>query len=119
MGRDAIEGLVPRDSSMSAVVHLAMGAVGASAVILGGGALLPRHDAAKPDRMDADQWREQSRNGVAILASSALFLTAGHQLATDPGKFLQRGVAPMYFLAAGALLGAGFVTKPVADALRN
>ena len=118
-GRDAIEGLVPRDSSISAVVHLAMGVGAATSTIVGGSMLFPRHADAKPGQLDRDQWMSQSRTGLMVLSAGPLFLTAGHQLATDAGKFLKGGVSPMYFLAAGALLGAGFIAQPVGDALRN
>lgn len=118
-GRDAIEGLVPRDSSMSAVVHLGAGAIGAGVGTVGAAQLFPEHDPAKPEQYDRDEFLSNARAGMMVLAAGPLFLTAGKQLGHEATTFLKPGVSPMYFLAAGMVLGSGYITQPIENALRS
>ena len=116
-GRDAIEGLVPRDSSISAVVHAGMGAggmVGAAAV---GSRFVPAHDPTK-DRFDQHDLLERVGWG-SVVAAGPLGITAGAQLAQQGPNVLRNGTSPMYFLAAGAIFAGMFAVLPAAYALRD
>lgn len=116
-GRDAIEGLVPRDSSMSAVVHAGMGATGMGGAAYAGMKLTPEHDPAK-DRFDQHDMLERVGWG-SVVAAGPLGITAGMQLLQQGPQALRPGIAPMYFLAAGAIFAGMFGVLPTAYALRD
>lgn len=114
--RNGIEGLVPRDSALSANVHLAAGAAVVNTAIFGGATFFPEKDAERPERFDKQDWRTASAYGSAA-ALGALFLTAGSQLSLPTQQALPRGITPMYFLAAGSLFGAAWLGIPLTLAL--
>jgi hypothetical protein len=116
-GRDLIEGLVPRDGAIQAVVHIGVGLAGAGAAVA-----VATH---MPDANPTDHRAKSGLNflrkatmGLAV-GTAPLFLTAGMMLNTPGGQALNRGITPNYFLAAGAVLGAAFITYPIANALQN
>jgi hypothetical protein len=116
-GRDLIEGLIPRDGAMNAVVHVGVGLAAAGGVVTYATSL-PNEEGVEPDQQRSVK---TLRNATKIMAVGAapLFLTAGMMLNTPTSKALPRGVTPNYFLAAGAVLGAAYVTHAAADVLAN
>lgn len=118
IGRDAIEGLVPRDSAISAIVHVAMGVGIATAGTMVVPHFLPKQDPAKPHEFTKKDWYDKMKIALP-LAVFPLVLTAGMQLHAPTERALAHGVHPMYFLAAGAMFGAAFLSIPLADAMSH
>lgn len=115
--RSAIEGLIPRDGAINAAVHVGVGLAAAGGVV----AMATRMPDENPDTPEVRSGVDFLRTSTKVLAVGAapLFLTAGMMLSTPTTSALPRGVTPNYFLAAGAVLGAAYVTHAAADMLGN
>jgi hypothetical protein len=116
-GRDAIEGLVPRDGAIQAAVHIGVGLAGAGAAV-GVASTMPDADPNDHKANSSTNFLRKATMGLAV-GTAPLFLTAGMMLKTPGGQALSRGITPNYFLAAGAVLGAAFITYPIQHALSN
>lgn len=116
-GRSAIEGLIPRDGAANAVVHITPGLAVAGGTVAYS-TRLPDEADATPDQRSQTDLLMKATKGMAF-GAAPLFLTAGMMLNTTTNQALKRGVTANYFLAAGAVLGAAFVTYPAYKALSN
>lgn len=116
-GRDAIEGLIPRDGVINAATHVGVGLAGAGVVT---GVALKMSDEPGENPLVAKnvEFLRKATMGLAV-PTAPLFLTAGMMLATGTDQALARGVTPWYFLAAGSVLGAAYITHSAADVLAN
>lgn len=117
IGRDAIENLIPRDGAINAVMHVGVGLAAAGTAVFVA-TRMPDEDPKTPEVNSGVDFLRKATMGLAV-GAAPLFLTAGMMLNTPTAKALPRGVTPNYFIAAGAVLGAAYVTHAAADVLAN
>jgi hypothetical protein len=115
--RDLIEGAIPRDGAINAAVHVGVVLAGTGAAVAVG-LHKPDEDPAHPEVASSHDFLHRATMGLAV-GAAPLFLTAGMMMQTPGGTALARGVTPNYFLAAGAVLGAAYLTHTADKIVSN